>query len=278
MLKETDKGESVRYSVMRVQHMEDIRNKSKITKFFNGIIARRFFANNLTKCATALEIGAGLDNLALFLPKHIRVMQSDINPEIVREAKERRPQAEYMVFSADQIPFRDGSFDAIFGNNILHCIYPLDGVAKESYRLLTPQGIVIHTADLLPNTDVLGKWLNANTNRHFEVQVTFEREKEGIRHHIIDFGTPEELAKYEETLQLFKEQKISHAEFVRTVRVPHVLSHHERMEYFFEMLRQAFAPYFNVNFGRVSFYLLHGGFNYMVAQKKPLSEVKLQQE
>ena len=69
-----------------------------------------------------------------------QVVGIDVAPAMLAIAAERHPELELHLASAEDLPFEDGSFDAVFGNFVLlHLGRPEQGVA-ELARVLAPGG------------------------------------------------------------------------------------------------------------------------------------------
>ncbi len=70
----------------------------------------------------------------------------DLSPGYVNEARERAAangvRAAFVVADGEQLPFADGSFDAVWGSAILHHLH-LPTAARELNRVLKPGGIAV---------------------------------------------------------------------------------------------------------------------------------------
>jgi ubiquinone/menaquinone biosynthesis C-methylase UbiE len=89
-----------------------------------------------------LEIGCGT---GLFTDKISKlggttnILATDLSPDLIEKAKEKYPHLNFEVGDAMNIEQPDGSFDAIFGNSIVHHL-DFDLFLNEMFRLLKPGG------------------------------------------------------------------------------------------------------------------------------------------
>ena len=105
---------------------------------------------------TVLDIGCGNGRMVQALTGTIpgrrvsirHYIGLDASPELVKRAKNRYPQATFMVGDALALPFTDGSFDHIFMIAVLHQIPGADERKKalaEAFRVLKPGGTMVIT-------------------------------------------------------------------------------------------------------------------------------------
>lgn len=74
----------------------------------------------------------------------IRLIGCDVSQKAVEIAKERcadYPNTNFLIADAVSLPFRDGMFESVIGNSILHHL-PLEQALKECYRVLRYGGII----------------------------------------------------------------------------------------------------------------------------------------
>ena len=89
-----------------------------------------------------LEIGCGT---GLFTKKisdysgNTSIIATDLSPELIEEAERKYPELTFEVADAMNMYFKDESFDAVFGNSIIHHL-DFDSFAKEMNRVLKPGG------------------------------------------------------------------------------------------------------------------------------------------
>jgi ubiquinone/menaquinone biosynthesis C-methylase UbiE len=94
-----------------------------------------------------LDFGCGHGMAAVVLSRHAaRVTAFDLSPGYLDEAQ-RRARAngvavDFVQADGARLPFADGSFDAIWGNAILHHL-DLEIAARELYRVLQPGGVAV---------------------------------------------------------------------------------------------------------------------------------------
>lgn len=67
-----------------------------------------------------------------------QVLGVDASPEMVAAARERGIEAEQAT--AEALPFRDATFDAVFSNAALHWVRDQDAMVAEVHRVLKPGG------------------------------------------------------------------------------------------------------------------------------------------
>ncbi|MFO0935726.1 MAG: class I SAM-dependent methyltransferase [Gemmataceae bacterium] len=94
-----------------------------------------------------LDFGCGHGMAAtVFARNGADVTAFDLSPGYVREAKERAQangvHARFLVADGEQLPFMDGSFDAVWGSAILHHL-DLALAGRELFRVLKPGGVAV---------------------------------------------------------------------------------------------------------------------------------------
>lgn len=83
-----------------------------------------------------LDIGTGTGIFAeCFNNAGIKVTGIDLNPEYLKEAKSFVPEAEFIIASAENIPYLDNSFDATFFGLVLHEVDNPKTALSEAYRV-----------------------------------------------------------------------------------------------------------------------------------------------
>ena len=89
-----------------------------------------------------LEIGCGT---GLFTKKiadysgNTSIIATDLSPDLIEEAKRKYPELTFEVADAMNMRFKDESFDAVFGNSIIHHL-DFNSFATEMDRVLKPGG------------------------------------------------------------------------------------------------------------------------------------------
>ncbi|MGA8308938.1 MAG: methyltransferase domain-containing protein [Terriglobales bacterium] len=103
----------------------------------------------LTAASNVLEIGCGSGRYALFVAETTgcRIVGVDLNPEGIRNAtalaqrQNLSSQASFQQADVSQpLPFADGTFDAVYSNDVLCHIPGRLALLRELYRVLKPDG------------------------------------------------------------------------------------------------------------------------------------------
>jgi SAM-dependent methyltransferase len=88
-----------------------------------------------------LDMGCGEGRLTRDLKaRGHRVVGVDAAPSMVRHARERDPEGEYHLASADELPFDTAAFDLVIAFMSLQDMDDADGAAREAWRVLEPAG------------------------------------------------------------------------------------------------------------------------------------------
>ena len=86
----------------------------------------------------------------------------DIADEMVALARRRNPGVHFLRADAEDLPFADGSFDAVVGNLVINHVPSPERVIRELARVLAPQGaIALSTWDVPERNRFLGILLDA---------------------------------------------------------------------------------------------------------------------
>lgn len=86
-----------------------------------------------------LDLGCGDGHLTQRIADSgAHVLGVDASAEMVAAARERGIEAEHA--KAEQLPFRDGTFDAVFSNAVLHWVRDQDAMMRQVHRVLKPGG------------------------------------------------------------------------------------------------------------------------------------------
>ena len=86
-----------------------------------------------------LDLGCGDGQLTQRLAAAgAKVTGADLSPEMVAAARARGMDAH--VANAEELPFADASFDAVFSNAALHWVRDHDAMAAQVFRVLAPGG------------------------------------------------------------------------------------------------------------------------------------------
>lgn len=113
-----------------------------------------------------LDVGSGLFGLSELVPRaSAQVQLSDAVPSVVEERKRRQPGSNIVVGDLYDLPFRDKSFDCVFGYGVFDVLHDLPAAVRECRRVLRPGGRLIAVLDLQAN-------LLRVLERHMSPQVT----------------------------------------------------------------------------------------------------------
>jgi len=118
-----------------------------IDLFLGGELkVRRRFAERVAPFEKGLDIGCGTGTFLDMLRKEqpeAKLFGLDVSERMLERAKKKHPEIRFVKGSATDIPFPDGSFDAVFSTMMMH---HLDETEKEKAvaeikRVLVPGGI-----------------------------------------------------------------------------------------------------------------------------------------
>src|SRR6476619_2897551 len=114
--------------------------------FYQAIHQRLLEYVQLGDRAQVLDLGCGTGRLLHRLTKQFPTLQGtglDLSPEMLRQAQQRHPhhpQLTYVQGNAEQLPFPEAEFDAVFNTlSFLHYPRP-EQVLAEVSRVLKPTG------------------------------------------------------------------------------------------------------------------------------------------
>jgi ubiquinone/menaquinone biosynthesis C-methylase UbiE len=129
-------------------------------------------AGELRQGRRALELGCGT---GLFTEKVARsgaeVVAIDLSIHLLGAARARLATAGNVRLAcgnAEQTPYRDATFDAVYGSSVLHHL-DLDAALVESARLLRPGGLAVFTEPNILNPQVALMFHLGLTKRYFGV-------------------------------------------------------------------------------------------------------------
>ena len=94
---------------------------------------------------TALELGCGTGSMwrGATLPQGCRLTLTDLSPGMLEEARRNTahlPGTDFAQVDAQDIPFPDGSFDAVIANMMLYHVPDISTALREIRRVLKPGG------------------------------------------------------------------------------------------------------------------------------------------
>ena len=109
-------------------------------KYYHGHISDHVM-RELPKGGYLLDLGCGT---GLFVQRYVaeggRAVGLDISPRMVQHGRQRCPECEFCVGTADILPFRDSTFDALARLLAFSYIPNPEGMLREAYRGLKPGG------------------------------------------------------------------------------------------------------------------------------------------
>jgi len=92
-----------------------------------------------------LELGCGTGEYTLRLVKTgSNIIAIDISNSLIQQAKQKVNSANFIIANAENLPFKDNTFDAIVGNAVLHHLN-LDNALSEIKRVLKSGGSIAFT-------------------------------------------------------------------------------------------------------------------------------------
>jgi SAM-dependent methyltransferase len=131
-----------------------------------------FLLPHLEASDAVLDIGCGPGSISLDLAERAASLVGvDAAPEAVKRAEQDRrarglTNASFRVADVYELPFRDGSFDVVFGHQLLqHLAEPVSAL-EEAKRVLVPGGLIaVRDADYgtmvhYPPEPALDRWLD----------------------------------------------------------------------------------------------------------------------
>jgi SAM-dependent methyltransferase len=119
-----------------------------------------------------LDVGCGEGRLARDLKRlgH-RVVAVDAAPSMVAYAREADPEGEYVLASAAELPFEDGSADLVVAFMSLQDMDDADGAMREAWRVLEPGGRFC--VALVHPINSAGKFESAEADARFEISDSY---------------------------------------------------------------------------------------------------------
>jgi SAM-dependent methyltransferase len=143
----------------------------------------RFFVvdGDLAPGRQALEIGCGT---GIFLEQVARsgaaLHAVDLSTDLLDQARRRVASLSNVTLArgnAEQLPFRDGSFDVVYGSSILHHLH-LEAALGEAFRVLRPGGRLVFAEPNALNPQLLLLFRVRSLRERFGVspdELTFSR-------------------------------------------------------------------------------------------------------
>jgi ubiquinone/menaquinone biosynthesis C-methylase UbiE len=123
-----------------VADIYDERYDGSRGKYYHGHISDHVM-RELPKGGFLLDVGCGT---GLFVQRYIReggrAVGLDISPGMVRHGRQRCPDCGFCVGTADVLPFKDNTFDALASLLAFSYVPDPEGMLRECYRVLKPGG------------------------------------------------------------------------------------------------------------------------------------------
>jgi ubiquinone/menaquinone biosynthesis C-methylase UbiE len=101
-----------------------------------------------------LEVGCGTGTIMELAQPYFDVHGVDLSPKMVAKARKRFKNVR--VSQAEELPYKDNTFDVVVLYSFLHHVYDLGKVLFEAKRVLKPGGILYIDND--PNKDFFKLW------------------------------------------------------------------------------------------------------------------------
>ena len=120
----------------------------------------------------ALEIGCGTGLFTAQVAGSGALVEGiDLSPDLLAAARARTaalPNVSLTCGNAEQMPYPDASFDAVYGSSVLHHL-DLDRAAREVLRVLKPGAVAVFTEPNILNPQVALMFHLGLTKRYFGV-------------------------------------------------------------------------------------------------------------
>lgn len=117
---------------------------------FQQVIYREIYQKSgfSSKYKKILDAGCGAGHFAAFIQRKTgnQIVGVDFAKEMINVAQKKYPKIDFICTSAEKLPFKNNSFDAIFAISLLHHLKAQDLLqkgAREFYRVLKPKGLFI---------------------------------------------------------------------------------------------------------------------------------------
>lgn len=131
---------------LKTSHHEDMFGPSHkhYMKQKTDLLLRCIKENGLNT-KTILDVGCGTGELETNLANQLKVVGVDLVAYMLRVAKDRRKDCEFLKASCNKLPFRDRAFTMVLVVNVLHHLKPSDRQAlfTEISKMLAPGGHVV---------------------------------------------------------------------------------------------------------------------------------------
>jgi SAM-dependent methyltransferase len=146
----------------------------------------RFFIElgGLNHNSRVLEIGCGtgLFTRKVYDVTNAQITAIDISEDLLEQAREKLPEADFRIEDAMALSFGDNSFDCVYGSSILHHL-DFEKALNEIFRVLKPGGSMIFAEPnminpqifLQKNIPALKRWMGDSPDETAIVRWSFEK-------------------------------------------------------------------------------------------------------
>lgn len=162
---------------------------SRFYDSFESIIERLFFSKLRRDTLSGLkgkilEIGVGTGKNLKYYPLYAEITGIDISNEMLKKAKEKigfsNKNVTLLQMDAQQLKFKDNSFDYVIGSFVLCSIPDPVKALKEIKRVIKPKGKIIFIEHVLSKHKLIALWEhlhNPITSRLFGFNVNRDTKK-----------------------------------------------------------------------------------------------------
>lgn len=149
-----------------------------------------------------LELGCGSGQLASFLQKKsVSIIASDISETAIEHARKLHPEVDFRAHSAEELPYKDNSFDIVMSFDVLEHLPNVDQHLCEVQRVLKPNGhYLLQTPNKLSNAtfETLKcrsmAWKKFHPSLHFYGQLRRRLNRNGFSFRCVKMNTMNEFA------------------------------------------------------------------------------------
>jgi methionine biosynthesis protein MetW len=116
--------------------------------YSDDLIKRIIQLGRIARGKSVLDLGCGTGNVASRIKNDIDtfVVGVDISPDMLKVARSKSLEVVRADLDKQQLPFRDGSFDAVIVAYVIHQIKNLDFILSECHRVLRDGVLLLLTS------------------------------------------------------------------------------------------------------------------------------------